>query len=374
MKKKLLALVSALALIVSLAGCVISTPDTVGKIGDFEVSSGLYLLAQFGAYQNAAQYADADADQDSSDVKSFLKATITIDADAGETSVVSDYVASETLKTLQTFAAVETRFKELGGELTDEQLATADSEAQALMDQYGDVYTANGIGLETLKLYERIQLEHTALLELVYGKNGETPVTDAELSDYLSTSMYDLAYVTIPLYNTSTYAFADDDQKAEMLNTVQSAVDAYNAAIPETASEQQSAFAAALEGVLPDVYAVLDAESPAQVSLQTELLTDSDMEYAFTEDGSISAVHELTFGEAAAIQYSGYALLAAVRLDPLAVNTLDDVRDTVLSNMKGDELDDTLAQQGAAMDNQLDSSAMKKLPAAKIVTSVASES
>ncbi len=374
MKKKLLALVSALALIVSLAGCVISTPDTVGKIGDFEVSSGLYLLAQFGAYQNAAQYADADADQDSSDVKSFLKATITIDADAGETSVVSDYVASETLKTLQTFAAVEARFKELGGELTDEQLATADSEAQALMDQYGDVYTANGIGLETLKLYERIQLEHTALLELVYGKNGETPVTDAELSDYLSTSMYDLAYVTIPLYNTSTYAFADDDQKAEMLNTVQSAVDAYNAAIPETASEQQSAFAAALEGVLPDVYAVLDAESPAQVSLQTELLTDSDMEYAFTEDGSISAVHELTFGEAAAIQYSGYALLAAVRLDPLAVNTLDDVRDTVLSNMKGDELDDTLAQQGAAMDNQLDSSAMKKLPAAKIVTSVASES
>ena len=44
MKKKLLALVCALALTVSLVGCALSTPDTVGKIGDFEVTSGLYLL------------------------------------------------------------------------------------------------------------------------------------------------------------------------------------------------------------------------------------------------------------------------------------------------------------------------------------------
>ena len=45
MKKKLLALVCALVMIFSLASCGLSTPDTVGKVGDFEVSSGLYLLA-----------------------------------------------------------------------------------------------------------------------------------------------------------------------------------------------------------------------------------------------------------------------------------------------------------------------------------------
>ena len=55
MKKKLLALVCALVMIFSLASCGLSTPDTVGKVGDFEVSSGLYLLAQFSAYQQAAQ-------------------------------------------------------------------------------------------------------------------------------------------------------------------------------------------------------------------------------------------------------------------------------------------------------------------------------
>ena len=54
MKKKLLALICALALVFSLVGCTISAPDTVGSIGDFEITSGMYLLAQYGAYQQAA--------------------------------------------------------------------------------------------------------------------------------------------------------------------------------------------------------------------------------------------------------------------------------------------------------------------------------
>ena len=134
MKKKLLALVCALALTVSLVGCALSTPDTVGKIGDFEVTSGLYLLAQYDAYQQAAQLADSE--QDTSKVNSFLKATITTDADTGETAVVKDYVAQKTLETLQTLAAVDARFTELGGQLTEEQKSAADSYAQQLMDNY----------------------------------------------------------------------------------------------------------------------------------------------------------------------------------------------------------------------------------------------
>ena len=164
MKKKLLALICALALVFSLVGCTISAPDTVGSIGDFEITSGMYLLAQYGAYQQAAQLAGSD--QDASDAKAFLKETITTDSDSGETAVVSDYVAQQTQQTLETLAAVDARFKALGGELTDEQIATADRYAQQMMDQYGDTYAANGIGLETIKAYERLQVEHTALLDL----------------------------------------------------------------------------------------------------------------------------------------------------------------------------------------------------------------
>ena len=373
MKKKLLALVCAIALTVSLVGCALSTPDTVGKIGDFEVTSGLYLLAQYDAYQQAAQLADSE--QDTSKVNSFLKATITTDADTGETAVVKDYVAQKTLETLQTLAAVDARFTELGGQLTEEQKSAADSYAQQLMDNYGDAYTANGIGLETLKLFQQLQYKQVLLLDLVYGKDGETPVEDGELTEHLDSQMYELAYVNIPLYNTSTFVFASDDQKAEMLQLAQQAATAANLMDYENVEDQVSALHAAAQSALPDIYAVLDATpSDDASSVQTELLTESDLTSTFTQDGAADAVRGLVYGEAAAVQYNGYSVILMMRIDPLQVSTLDALRSQILSDMKGEELNDALAAYGAQLDSTLSSSAMSKLPAAKIVNATSANS
>ena len=366
MKKKLLALVCALALTVSLVGCVFSTPDTVGKIGDFEVTSGLYLLAQYDAYQQAAQLAGSE--QDASKVKSFLKATITTDADTGETAVVQDYVADKTLETLRTFAAIDARFAELGGELTAEQTQVADNYAQQLMDQYGSTYTANGIGLETLKAFERIQLKHTLLLTLVYGPDGESPVDDSDLTEHLDSQMYELAYVNIPLYNTSTFVFASDDQKAQMLQLAQAAAASCSETQDGSVSEQVSALHSAASAALPDIYAVLDS-TPAEdaSSVQTELLTESDLTDAFTQDGAADAVRGLVYGEAAAVQYNVASIILMMRIDPLQVSTLDALRTQILSDMKGDELEDALTAYGSTLENNLSTSAMNKMPASKIV-------
>ena len=366
MKKKLLALVCALVMIFSLASCGLSTPDTVGKVGDFEVSSGLYLLAQFSAYQQAAQLAGKD--QDTTDVKAFLKATITTDADSGETAVVQDYVADKTLETLRTFAAIDARFAELGGELTAEQTQVADNYAQQLMDQYGSTYTANGIGLETLKAFERIQLKHTLLLTLVYGPDGESPVDDSDLTEHLDGQMYELAYVNIPLYNTSTFVFASDDQKAQMLQLAQAAAASCSETQDGSVSEQVSALHSAASAALPDIYAVLDS-TPAEdaASVQTELLTESDLTGAFTQDGAADAVRGLVYGEAAAVQYNAASIILMMRIDPLQVSTLDALRTQILSDMKGDELEDALTAYGSTLENNLSTSAMNKMPASKIV-------
>ena len=366
MKKKLLALVCALVMIFSLASCGLSTPDTVGKVGDFEVSSGLYLLAQFSAYQQAAQLAGKD--QDTTDVKAFLKATITTDADTGETAVVQDYVADKTLETLRTFAAIDARFAELGGELTAEQTQVADNYAQQLMDQYGSTYTANGIGLETLKAFERIQLKHTLLLTLVYGPDGESPVDDSDLTEHLDSQMYELAYVNVPLYNTSTFVFASDDQKAQMLQLAQAAAASCSETQDGSVSEQVSALHSAASAALPDIYAVLDS-TPAEdaASVQTELLTESDLIGAFTQDGAADAVRGLVYGEAAAVQYNAASIILMMRIDPLQVSTLDALRTQILSDMKGEELDDALTAYGSTLENDLSTSAMNKMPASKIV-------
>lgn len=366
MKQKLLALVCALALVVSLAGCVISTPDTVGSLGDYEISSGLYLLAQYDAYQKAADLASSD--QDAANVKAFLKQTITVDSDSGETATVSDYVARKTLENLQTYAATELRFDELGGQLTAEEEQQADSYAQQLMDQYGSTYTANGIGLETLKAFERIQLKHTLLLTLVYGPDGESPVDDSDLTEHLDSQMYELAYVNIPLYNTSTFVFASDDQKAQMLQLAQAAAASCSETQDGSVSEQVSALHSAASAALPDIYAVLDS-TPAEdaSSVQTELLTESDLTGAFTQDGAADAVRGLVYGEAAAVQYNAASIILMMRIDPLQVSTLDALRTQILSDMKGDELEDALTAYGSTLENNLSTSAMNKMPASKIV-------
>lgn len=366
MKQKLLALVCALALVVSLAGCVISTPDTVGSLGDYEISSGLYLLAQYDAYQKAADLASSD--QDAANVKAFLKQTITVDSDSGETATVSDYVARKTLENLQTYAATELRFDELGGQLTAEEEQQADSYAQQLMDQYGSTYTANGIGLETLKAFERIQLKHTLLLTLVYGPDGESPVDDSDLTEHLDSQMYELAYVNIPLYNTSTFVSASDDQKAQMLQLAQAAAASCSETQDGSVSEQVSALHSAASAALPDIYAVLDS-TPAEdaANVQTELLTESDLTGAFTQDGAADAVRGLVYGEAAAVQYNAASIILMMRIDPLQVSTLDALRTQILSDMKGDELEDALTAYGSTLENDLSTSAMNKMPASKIV-------
>lgn len=367
MKKKLIALICALALSLSLAACG-STPDSVGTIGDVEISSGLYLLAQFNAYQNAAGYATDE--QDASKVSSFLKQTITIDDATGETALVSDYVAQKTQENLDSYAAIETRFDELGGELTPDEEMQADSYASQLMDQYGDTYKANGIGLETIKRFERILIKSNDLLELCYGTDGETSVSDAELTSHLENDMLYFRYVIVPLYNTSTFAFADDDQSAQMLELAQTAAESYNADIPAETSAQTAAFGSAVSAALPDIYAVLDAESTSDdMSLSTALLGAEDIDSTFSEEGTADAVRALKPGEAAAVQYSSYALMLLVRQDALSDNSLDTVRAQVLSDLKSTELQDSLTAYGAELPHALDASAMKKMPASKISNS-----
>ncbi|WP_156074419.1 foldase [Faecalibacterium prausnitzii] len=375
MKKKLIALLAAVAMVFSLAACG-STPDSVGTIGTVDITSGLYLLAQYDAYQKAADLATSE--QDAADVKAFLKQTITVDADSGETATVSDYVSQKTMENLETYAAIETRFEELGGQLTAEEEAQADSYASQLMEQYGDTYKANGIGLNTVQRFERILIKSSDLLELVYGVDGETPVSDADLTSHLENNMYELAYYTIPLYNTSTYAFADDDQTTEMLNLTQPAIDdvnSYAATLADLSDSTNSsmlmgAFSGVVTSALPGIYKVLDSTYSSDSDAPSlELIGDSTVTSAFTAEGAADTVRSLSIGQAAALKYNGYAMMAVLRLDPLSLNALDNLRTQVLNDMKSEELTDALAEYGASLEHNLNSSAMNKMPASKIVNS-----
>lgn len=151
-----------------------------------------------------------------------------------------------------------------------------------------------------------------------------------------------------------------------MLTLAQQAATAVNLASNESASEQVSALNAAAQAALPDIYAVLGS-TPSDTNVQTELLGASTLDSTFTQSGSADTIRSLAYGQAAAVQYSSYAMMLALRLDPLAVASLDDLRDQVITDMKTSELKTALSDYGASLENRLDTSAMNKLPLTRIV-------
>ena len=90
---------------------------------------------------------------------------------------------------------------------------------------------------------------------------------------------------------------ASDDQKAQMLQLAQAAAASCSETQDGSVSEQVSALHSAASAALPDIYAVLDS-TPAEdaANVQTELLTESDLTGAFTQDGAADAVRGLVYG------------------------------------------------------------------------------
>ena len=163
----------------------------------------------------------------------------------------------------------------------------------------------------------------------------------------------------MPLYDSSTFAFADEDQTAQMLTLAEEAAAGYT-------GSSAADFQAAVTDTVSEMYAVLGGEyTPTAADFATGFLLDSDLETSFTEEAA-DTVRGLEVGQAAAVEYSSYAILLLVRLDPLDTLTLDQLRGDILSDLCSETLQNDLTAQGEALADGLDAGVMAKLPAKKI--------
>ena len=80
----------------------------------------------------------------------------------------------------------------------------------------GDLYAANGIGQASLEAYLLNAQKAEAIEQLLYGPDGQQPVTDDEYTAYINDSCYYIESIELPLVDYTTYAMADDDQRAEI--------------------------------------------------------------------------------------------------------------------------------------------------------------
>ena len=342
MKNKRFAALALAALLLAalLAGCTFKAPATVGKVGDVEIPAGLYLLLQYNVYGRAEGLTTEE---------DVLKATLTVDE---EEILGQDYLRRETLKAVENYAAVEILFAQLGGSLTEEELASAGGHAGTLWAGSQDKFSQNGIGLASLKLWMENSARAGKLLEMVYGPEGQQPVADAELTAFVDENYAHASYLALPLLDYSTYTVLDEEGDKQM-NEIAGKIKAGLLAgepIKELAAQY-----------LPDAYALLNqsfdaANAEAAVG---SLLAPASQLAQYGEQAQSDLLNAKP-GDVVIVDAGMNRLVCQMQAVLGDGVTLEDLRTSALSEMKQEELDQTLAQIGEGQPHALDQSAMDR--------------
>lgn len=376
-KTKLFGLGMAAAMLLSLAGCNLSTPASVGSIGDVDIPAGVYLLAQYNAYNTASGLAELATGETANDVKAVLKAECTgTIGDEEVTATGAEYVEKLTLRAIEYYAAVETKFAELGATLEDAATSEVADNVDSMWESNGDLYEANGIGKNSLQAYLLNAQKASTILTLLYGPDGSQPVTDTEYTDYINNDCYYIESVQIPLVDYSSYTMADDDQKA----AIQQIAEECKNTLSEQANTEEltgSALYEAASTYVPQAMEALGATmedaTQAMYYAGAQLYTPDDLSSYGSDD-----YNNLTdpLDEAGMNQWTvvdlGTTLLVARRIDPLKSYTVEDLTGMydLLTAMKSDDLQNQFYADGAALAHNLDEGAMKTYSASKIKKNV----
>lgn len=375
LRAKFLSLGMAMLLLLAASGCTITTPSSVGSIGDVEIPAGIYLLAQYNAYNTASSDADLATGESARDVKAVLRAECTgTIGDEEVTTDGADYIAQLTLRSLEYYAAVETMFDELGGVLDDAATSEAADTAASVWESNGDLYAANGISQATIEQYLLNNQKAQTCLELLYGENGQTPVTEAEYTDYLQNECLYIDEVQLPLFDANTYAFADEEQAAEIQALAEECAATLNewATAEQGRSERQVSMIEAASEYIPRTGEILGATMESAQALQyisSQLMTpDTLTSYGDSLTEAADAAGENTW-----FTYdTGMSVAVMCSVDPLEAYSLQELIEgyDLLRTMKGTEMDNQFYAEGAALAHNLDQSAMNTYKPGNIKTEV----
>ena len=363
LRTKFLSLGLALVMALAATGCAIRTPATVGHIGSVEIPAGIYLLAQYEAYSTAAGDADLATGETADDVAAVLKAECTGEIGGEQvTTDGADYVARLTLRNLQYYVAVEAKFDELGGTLSSYSTSEAAEQAAELYESNSDLYRANGIGQDTLEAYQLNAAKAQSIARLIYGEDGQTPLTDEDYTTYLQDDCLFLDTVQLPLFDAATYAFADEDQSEQIAALAQQCADTLNgwATAEQGRSERYTSMYEAAQQYVPQASEVLGATMESAAALDyvgSSLMTPEDI--ALYGSSLTDSVEENGLNHWFVFN-TGTAFTVMCAVDPLEVASLETYKaqPDVLTAMKGDEVEQMLYDEGAAMEQALDQSAM----------------
>ena len=380
MKQKFISLGLALAMLLGVAGCNITTPATVGTIGGVEIPAGLYLLAQFNAYNTTAGLVDFATGESADDVDVVLNAQVTGTINGEEvTTDGADYIQRLTNASIDYYAAVETLFDELGATLESAATTETADTVDSMWESNGDLYQANGIGRNTLELYLTNAQKAQACMDAMYSAGGQQEVTDEEYEQFVQEDCRYIESVVIPMvdYSTYTYAFTDATMESAIESIADECVDFLT---QNTGAEPLTDYAAMYQAAgqyVPQALAVMGATAEAAQAgnyVSGRLYLPDDL--ASYDDGNggnllTDALDEAGMGRWTKINLTT-SLVVARQMDPLQAYDIDTYKESydLTSAMKQEEFQQDMYTRGAELDHALDQNALNTYKASNIKYSI----
>lgn len=320
------------------AGC--STPSSVGTVGDVEISSGLYLMLQLNAYEQAAQKVEDST-------KPILKQTV-------DDTPAKDWIAQKTLQNVQRYAGIVSLSKERNIELGQSDQTLIESTLENEWNYYEEYYTKNGIGKETLRKFLESEQKAILLLENIYGVNGTEPVSEQELNQYIESNYSGISYFSLP-FITSDYTIATDEQKEKIREIAKDSI---------TQLEQGQDMETVAKESTKKVYELLGKDT---ATIGDTLVQTSTVSLPGNEESPLNkALFNTTVGSFGSSEDTSGFSITIFRRDSLT--DPKQLASSALSSMKKEDFTQKLIDKGVEMGVNLNQSAQQALSVNNIKT------
>lgn len=318
--KRYIGLLLAGVMMLSLTGCMGHLYDKAGEINGAEISSGLYLMAEYSAY-NEANALREDTE------KSVFNQKV-------EGQSANSWITDRTEEILRRYVCVRELCREYGININSDETAYSNVETMLQYWTYlEETYAERGISQETYIRFLTYQELGTLLFQYLYAEGGELAVPDEELKAGYEEQYAYISGISVPL----TSGADGVDMREEVVAAAEEIVAQLRGGMTlATAAEQE----------LPEIYKTLEREFDATSA--AEGIYNTYIKYDQADTGTYNPSDLERLKETGINDYGILVTSSTVVIYQKLAMFTDDTefqnkRSEVLTALKSDEFEDYLA-------------------------------
>ena len=388
--KKAAAVICAAVMSVSLCGC--ADTGSIMTVDGLTIRNGVYLYYQQTALSNARNAVSEQEEAEKSDsTADSSEATADTSASTAETTEtkepdlldkyingtpVVDWVKDDTMRLVREFVTVQRLCEEKGITLTDEEKNSINSDVKSMwndsnyyaqylygVDTIGEYYESMGIAEESVKQVFTVDSLKTKLFSKFYDKDGETPVTDDELKEFLKENYAAVKTISFTLDEDTDQndVVIEAEAYAERINNGESLIDVkYDIDLKAKQEEAKPGIEEYYgEGSVEDMTLEEYMEQELAKITVDKIESADDLDTVFSKDGSAFDEDVIDYilglpedGKASVYTNEAETAVYIIMREDVTAKTewIENNRTGILMDMKSDEYDSVLELYGQNYD------------------------